>query len=146
MKSEEQPKKSIRRHRYHNILKGWAKLQVRMTMSYVVVSVVTALLLELLVVLILVFVLARLPGIDQNNLIVAKGAAQVYALEAAVQANGGSLDPHSTLQSGSPFSLAVPEAISSNSQQVAFVLLISPNGQVLASSDPKRYQIGRAHV
>ncbi|HEU5228998.1 MAG TPA: SpoIIE family protein phosphatase [Ktedonobacteraceae bacterium] len=119
---------------------------MRMTASYVIVSVVTALLLELLVVLILVFVLARLPGIDQNNLIVAKGAAQVYALEAAVQANGGSLDPHSTLQSGSPFSLAVPEAISSNSQQVAFVLLISPNGQVLASSDPKRYPISGSIV
>jgi hypothetical protein len=61
MKSEENTRKSIRRHRQRDSLRLWSKLQVRMTMSYVGVSVVTALLVELLVVLIFIFVIARLP-------------------------------------------------------------------------------------
>ncbi len=128
-----------------DVLRVWAKLQVRMTASYVIVSVVIVLLLELLAFLIIFFVLARLPGIDQTNLTTAKGAAQVYALEAAVQADGGSLDPRSTFQPGSPFSLAAPEGAvansRSNSQQLAFALLIAPDGRILTSTDPKSYPI-----
>lgn len=142
MKSE---KHTGRWNRPSGVLRMWAKLQVRMTMSYVIVSVVTALLLELLLVLVVFFVLARLPGIDQMNLTTAKGAAQVYALEAAVQANDGSLDPRSTFQPGSLFSLAAPEGVAassrSNSQQIAFALLVAPDGRILASSDPKSYAV-----
>src|SRR5689334_25333708 len=118
-------KQTRRWNRPAGVLRMWAKLQVRMTASYVAVSVVTALLLELLLILFLVFVLARLPAIDQSNLVVARSTAQFYALEATIQANGGPLDPHSTLQPSSPSSLAAPEIAASNAQQVAFVLLIT---------------------
>ncbi len=69
----------------------------------------------------------------------ANGDAQVYALEASVQAGGGALDPHTTFQPGQPSSLAVPNEVSSNSQTIAFVLLVSPGGQVLASSDARHH-------
>src|SRR5579864_4930280 len=98
MKSEEHTRKSIGRHHQHDTLRMWSKLQVRMTMSYVVVSVVTALLLELLLILLFVFVISRLPFVDQSTVNAANGTAQVYALEAAVQAGGGALDPHTTFQ------------------------------------------------
>ena len=110
-----------------------------MTTSYVVVSVVTALFVELLLILIFVFVIARLPFIDQSATAAAKGTAQFYALEAAVQANGTVLDPDSTFQQGHPSSLAAPVETSSNAPPVAFVLLVAPGGQVLASNDPKDY-------
>jgi serine phosphatase RsbU (regulator of sigma subunit) len=116
-------------------------LQIRMTMSYVIVSVVTALLIELLLSLLFVFVISRLPIIDQNSETVASGAAQVYALEAAVQAEGGALDPHMTFQQGQPSSLAAPEQITSNSQPIAFKLIVAPDGRVLASSDPTHYPV-----
>lgn len=141
MKSEEKTGKSIGRHRQRDALRVWSKLQVRMTMSYVVVSVVTALLLELLLILIFIFVISRLPFADQEAQAAAKSAAQFYALEAAVQANGNTLDPHSTFQAGHPSSLAAPVGISSNSPSIAFVLLVAPGGQVLASSDPKHYPV-----
>src|SRR5712692_4867119 len=121
MKSEENTRKSIRRHRQRDALRIWSKLQVRMTMSYVVVSVVTALLLELLLFSIFVFVIARLPFIDQSAMTAARGTAQFYALEAAVQANGTALDPHSTFQAGHPSSLAAPLEVSSNSQPIEVV-------------------------
>jgi serine phosphatase RsbU (regulator of sigma subunit) len=143
MKSKENTRKSIRRHRQRDSLRIWAKLQVRMTMSYVVVSVVTALLLELLLLLIFVFVIARLPFLDQSAMTAARGTAQFYALEAAVQANGTALDPHSTFQPGQPSSLDAPVETSSNSQSIEVVLLVASGGQVLASSDPKHYPVSR---
>jgi serine phosphatase RsbU (regulator of sigma subunit) len=117
----------------------WSRLQIRMTMSYVIVSVVTALLLELLALLVLVLVISRLPVVGQNTETAASSVAQVYALEAAVQAGGGALDPHTTFQPGQPSSLAPPQQISSNAQPVAFELIVAPDGRVLASSDPKHY-------
>lgn len=119
----------------------WARLQVRMMLSYVVVSVITALLLELLLILAFVFVIGRLPFIDQNSETVARGSAQVYALEAAALANGGALAPDTMFQPGHPSSLAAPQETTANSPQVAFVLLIAPDGKVLASSDPKHYPL-----
>jgi serine phosphatase RsbU (regulator of sigma subunit) len=114
-----------------------------MTMSYVVVSVVTALFVELLLILLVLLVVARLPLVDLGAQTAAKSTAQFYALEAAVQANGTALDPNSTFQPGHPSSLDAPVEASSNSQQVAFELLVAPGGQVLASSDLKDYPISR---
>jgi len=139
MKSEVNTRKAIRRQR--DSLRLWSKLQVRMTMSYVGVSVATALLVELLLILIFVFIIAHLPFVDQNTMTAARDAAQVYALEAAVQGNGTALDPHSTFQPGHPSSLVAPVEASSNSQPIAFVLLVAPGGKVLASSDPLHYPI-----
>lgn len=122
-------------------LRMWSRLQIRMTMSYVTVSVVTALLLELLALLVLVLVISRLPFVAQNTETAASSVAQVYALEAAVKAGGGALDPHTTFQPGLPSSLAAPQQVSSNSQQIAFALIVAPDGSVLASYDPKHYPV-----
>ncbi|HEX6482457.1 MAG TPA: SpoIIE family protein phosphatase, partial [Ktedonobacteraceae bacterium] len=125
-------------------------LQLRMTLSYMGVSVATALLLELLIIVIFYLVISRLPIVDPSTQTDAERIAHVYALEAAVQANGGNLNPRSTFQPGQPSSLVLQQADSTTSisytatrpsspQTIAFVLLIAPNGQVLASSYPALY-------
>ena len=63
MKVEEKTRKPAKRQRQRNTLKLWSRLQMRMTISYVGVSVVIALLLELLLIVIFFVVLA--PFIDQ---------------------------------------------------------------------------------
>lgn len=120
-----------------------------MTVSYLAVAVVTALLLELLIGIIIVIVI-RSPLIDDVVLFVAKRNAQIYALEETIQAGGVALDPHSTFQAGQPSSLTLPEDTPVEGipyintplpthQSEAFALLITPKGQVLASSYPERY-------
>src|SRR5437868_9626098 len=96
MKGEGRAGQQKGRKRRGDGLKGWSRLQMRMTFSYVGVSVVTALLIELLIILIFLVVIARLPIVDQSTVDAANNTAEVYALEAAVQAGGGALDPHST--------------------------------------------------
>src|SRR2546421_1763775 len=146
MKAEEKTRKSAERKR--KTLKLWSRLQVRMTISYVVVSVVSALLLELL--LIVLFLMVLSPLIDQNVQDTARQTAQSYALEAANQGGGVALNPHSTFQPGQPFSLVLPggdvsqqtsyiEARSHAPQIGEFALLLTPNGQILASSYSARY-------
>lgn len=144
MKSEEKVKKLMGRQRQRDALKLRSRLQVRMTLSFVGASIATPLLVELLLILLFVFVILRLPFVDTTTMDVAKNTAQVYALEAAVQGGGVALDPHTTFQPGQPSSLAVPEQPTSSSSspaRVAFVLLIAPTGQVLASSDPVHYPV-----
>lgn len=152
MKSEERARKFMGRHRQCDRLKMWSSLQGRMTISYVGVCLATALLVELLFVVIILVVLPRLPFVDKTTLNAATHTAQVYALEASVQAEGAALDPRSTFQPGQPSSLALSGADSSESvpyidthsstpQMGAFTLLIAPNGQVLASSYPARYPV-----
>jgi hypothetical protein len=51
MKSEEKAGRLMGRHRQRDALKLWERLQVRMTVSYVAVSVAIALLLELLLIM-----------------------------------------------------------------------------------------------
>ncbi len=138
-------------HRQGNrFLKKRPGLQLRMTTSYVVVSVASALLLELLVVGIWFLVISRLPVVDQGTLNAAEHTAQIYALQAAVQANGDTLNPRSTFRPGQPTSLVLPGADSSetvpyttaspsSSQAPEFALLIAPKGQVVASSYPALY-------
>ncbi len=134
-------------------------LQARMTISYLGVTVVIALLLELLVCIIAYLVLTRSPLLNDVILNTAKQTAQVYAFKAASQLVGTTLDPRSTFQPGQPSSLALPgddsskkipyftdgvpyiDPHSSHSQVVEFALLIAPNGQVLASSYPEGYPV-----
>ncbi|HEV2583014.1 MAG TPA: SpoIIE family protein phosphatase [Ktedonobacteraceae bacterium] len=150
MKSKESARQPAQRKRPDGGFKKRRGLQLRMTISYVAVSVATALLLELLLLAIFFFVILRLPFVDPNTLKAAQQIARSYALEAAVQANGGHLDPRSTFQPGQPSSLVLPGADSTESvpytatrssspQTTAFALLIAPNGQVLASSYPALY-------
>ncbi|MGH2497041.1 MAG: PP2C family protein-serine/threonine phosphatase, partial [Ktedonobacteraceae bacterium] len=142
MESLEIVKKPGRRQRREK--KAWSKLRVRMTISYVVVSVVSALLVELLLASFFFLVILRLPFVDSATLISAKNTAQLYALEASVQSGGNALDPRSTFQPGQPGSLTLPEADTAlDPKLIAFVLLIAPNGQVLASSDTTHYPVSQ---
>jgi serine phosphatase RsbU (regulator of sigma subunit) len=148
MIKEENTIEPIRHKLQRNPLKMWSRLQVHMTTSYVGVSVITALLIELL--LFVIFLVVLSPLIDQNVQDIARRTAQSYALEAADQGGGVALNPHSTFQSGQPFSLVLPggdvsqqtsyiEARSHAPQMAEIALLLTPNGQILASSDPARY-------
>jgi len=121
-----------------------------MTTSYVVVSVVSALVIELL--LIVLFLVVLSPLIDQNVQDLARQTAQSYALQAANQGGGVALNPRSTFQPGQPFSLVLPaenvshqgpnNGANSIAQQVGeFALLLTPSGQILASSYPARYPV-----
>lgn len=149
MKAEEKNKKSAKHQR--NTLKMWSRLQMRMTISYVVLSVSIALLIELLLSLIFFLVVPRLPFVYLDAIDSAKQSAQIYALVAAVQGDGDALEPHSTFQSGQPFSLVLPagynaqkiDYVSTNSppQMGKFVLLLAPDGKILASSYPAHYPV-----
>lgn len=144
MKTEEKASKRKERIHKDRKLKSWSKLRVRMTISYVVVSVVSALLVELLLASLFFLVILRLPFVDSATLISAKSTAQLYALEAAVQSGGNALDPRSTFQPGQPASLTLPESDTAvDPKSIAFVLLVAPNGQVLASSDPAHYPVSK---
>ena len=147
MKNEESINKPMRHKRQSKTLKLWSRLQVRMTISYVGVSVVTVLLLELL--LFVIFLVVLSPFIDQNVQDFARQNAQSYAQEAASQ-GGIALNPQTTFQSGQRFSLALPGgdvsqqgnnsgARSQATQMAEFALLLTPNGQIFASSYPSRY-------
>ena len=141
MKSNESAREPMERSSLLNrLLKKRPGLQLRMTISYVVVSVTIALLIELLFVGIFFFVILRLPYVDQNTQDATEQRAQFYALQAAVQANGDTLNPFTTFQPGQTFSL-VPPMSTSSSQAPKFEveLLIAPNGQIVASSNPSQY-------
>ena len=142
MKSEERDNMRKERTYKGDKLKFWSKLRVQMTVSYVGVSVVSALLVELLLALLFLLVLLRLPFADQNIIDSANYAAQNYALEAAVQAEGTALDPRTTFQPGQRSSLILPAGGKNfDPKTIAVSLLIAPNGQVLASSDPAHYPL-----
>ncbi|MBA2677996.1 MAG: HAMP domain-containing protein [Ktedonobacteraceae bacterium] len=132
----------------------WSGLQARMTISYVGVTVVSVLLLEMLVLTILLFFAfssLSAPIIDTG----VKQEAVQYALEASRLAQGETLNPQSTFQPHQAGSLVIRgngfEPATHNiqytsqrypdTQQEAFALLISPNGQIVASSYPARYPL-----
>ena len=146
MKSKESARKPKEGRRKGNrFLKKRPGLQLRMTTSYVVVSVISALVLELLIAGAWFLVIIRLPAVEQGTLTSAQQSAQLYALKAAVLANGDILNPRSTFQPDQPASLVPPGVSSSqsipytagrssSSQPPEFALLIAPNSQVIASS------------
>ena len=147
MRSEEQANNQIGRAQQGEKPKPWSKLRVRMTISYVVVSVVSALLVEVILALIFFLVILRLPIVDQGTKDSASSAAQYYALEAALQANGNTLNSTTTFQPGHPDSLTLPPAVTTNNPKTGMIaLLIAPNGQVIASSDTARYPIAAQAV
>src|SRR5260370_17756212 len=142
MKSEEKVGKFMGRHRQDKTLRMWSKLRVRMTISYVVVSVVSALLVELLLASIFFLIILRSPFVEQNTIDTANLTAQYYALEAAAIGGGTTLDPHTTFQLGQPFSLTLPAGDKSiDPKSIVFALVIAPGGQVLASSKPTLYPV-----
>jgi len=142
----------------------WSRLHVRMTISYLVVATSTALLLELAVVIGLFLAVSAL--LTNAVPIMTRNAARVYAVQAALQASHTGLDPRTTFQPGQPASIALsggdgsseipyidnqvpyldphtPRPVHGNSAAIAvsgFALLVTPDGQVLASSDPAHEQ------
>ncbi len=158
MKSKEKALKRIKQGRQPDEVKKWSGLQARMTLSFVVVTVATMLLLELMFI-VGFFVISSLatvsPFLKEYSLNAAKQNAQLYALEAAGLAKGNAFDPGITFQPGQPASIILsaqdhsgapsyidPHANSqSSSQGDVFVLLITPDSHVLASSYPARYPV-----
>ena len=153
MKSQARVGKASGRRGRQEGLRMWSKLQFRMTISYLVVTVVIVLLLEFLIGLAISLILTS-PLVDDVVSNTAKQTVHAYALEAAVNAGGTTLDPRSTFQPGVPSSIALPGDDSSqripiisdgvsyishpaSSQAEAFALLIAPNGRVLASSSKR---------
>lgn len=126
----------------------WAGLQARMTLSYVGATVGVVILLEILVLLLLLFTLST--QVSSTVLPeVARQVAQKYALLAADQGQGVALDPHATLQVGQPDTLALPGhtwelntapyRTTLAAEPVMFVVVITPDQQVLTSSYPARF-------
>ncbi|TMD61573.1 MAG: HAMP domain-containing protein [Chloroflexi bacterium] len=157
MKTKVRAEKPLGRRSQREGLRMWSKLQFRMAISFLGVTVVIVLLLELLIVLTISLILTS-PLVDDVVSNTAKQTAHAYALQAAVYAGGTTLDPRSTFQPGSPSSIALPGDDSSQripfisdgvsyisrsapSQTVSFALLVAPNGRVLASSYPARYPV-----
>jgi NarL family two-component system sensor histidine kinase LiaS len=133
----------------------WSKLQWRITISYVVMTVAAVLLIEFIFGLFSYIALTRFYANSNDLITESRQLAQVYALAAAAQATGGQLDPHSTFKPGQAASLIPPgqsasgyktvpyiNSSKSDRQQEDFALLIAPDGRVLASSYPARYPVG----
>jgi two-component system, NarL family, sensor histidine kinase LiaS len=130
-------------------------LQARMTISYVWVTVVSLLVLTgvniaFVALLITGGVLPEEANDALQPLVVHQ--AQVYALEAALQANRSALNPQTTFQPGQPGTLLAPHGTNSvrifytntrasGTSQSAFALLIAPTAQIVASSAPGQYLI-----
>ena len=140
-----------------------SKLRTRMTLSYMVVSVMGVLSLETLLAIIAFIVLVFSPALDTIELTNADRIAHAYAQMASVQAGmRTSLDSHATFVPDQPSTLTLPGIDSSNTDisnsvpyiaspspdshpfaSDAFALLISPDSSVLASSYPSQYP---AHI
>lgn len=128
-----------------------------MAASYVAVTLAIVLLLEALVVASVLYLVTRSPLPGYVALQTADQAAQVMALQAAVQGDGASLSAASTFAPGHADSLTVrthagEETLSWFELQLPYVfpgapapqrpavaLLVRPDGRVLASSFPDRY-------
>ncbi len=141
-------------------------LQFRMSLSYALTSLAAALLIEILFGLLVWAIVSFTPLPAIGYLASARQAADLYALKAAAQAGGSSLDPRTTFQPGQPASITLTNEISSKgsngfngsngsngvdvpyinssaAQNVPIAVLITPDGKVLASSYPHRYPAGR---
>ncbi|HEY4384052.1 MAG TPA: hypothetical protein VGN34_06200 [Ktedonobacteraceae bacterium] len=122
----------------------WSGLRGRMTLSYILVTFAAALVAETLVVGIVFVLLTYFASAGDTQLTRAQGAARWYALAAAVQSRGTTLDPHITFREGSSASIAPPPELVSPiafNDPLNFALLITPSGRVLASTNPTRYPV-----
>src|SRR5262245_36259170 len=134
---------------------GRVGLQARMTLSYVWVTVVSLLLLTGLAMTLLAIVITGgvLPQ-EANDALkpLVVQQAQVYALEASLQAGGSALNPQTTFQPGQPETLLPPHGSDAltipyvnpgagGASQSAFALLIAPPAEIMASSAPGQYRL-----
>ncbi len=136
-----------------------SRLRTRVAFSYVAVTLVIVLLLETVVVAVVWFAVTRSPLAAYWTMQQAGQAAQVYALQAAVHADGSGLSPDLTFEPGRPTSLSVssendPPQMSWFHLEVPYLepgaavagrlpvaLLIGPDESVVASSRPELYPV-----
>src|SRR5437588_12963006 len=88
--------------------KRWSQLSVRVTLSYVGLSVLNVLLLEFFLGGFILLIVVFSPVVDVGLQPVTLQVAQSYASAAQLRATGGSLNPSTTFQPDQPFSLAPP--------------------------------------
>ncbi len=133
----------------------WSGLQARMTISYVMVTIVAVLLLELALFAFLAFYILKSGGGIVPKL---HQTAQQYAQSVAAKVKDGTLDTtHPAISLGDHGATATAgESITSdkavvvpylNGKQVepqafTFALLIAPDKHIVATSYPKRYPVG----
>ncbi len=132
----------------------WSGLQARMTISYVMVTIVAVLMLELALFAFLAFYILKSGGGIVPKL---HQTAQQYAQAVTVKIKDGTLNSHTTISLGERGTTATAgESITSdkdvvvpyiNGRQVepqafTFALLIAPNKHIVATSYPKRYPVG----
>ncbi len=132
----------------------WSGLQARMTISYVMVTVVAVLALELVL-----FAFIALYVLKSGNGIVSKlnQTAQQYAQSISVKVKDGTLHTNTSIPLGDRGVTVTPgESITSDnavvvpylngrqdaSQEYTFALLITPDRRILATSYPERYPVG----
>jgi len=135
-----------------------SKVRIGMMFSYTGISVAAVLLLETLCLSLVFFVVVFSPRLDATALGNAARIAHAYAQLASKQVGTGSaLNPEITFAPNTPATLTPTHGDTSNpdmtnsvpyivspypgSQQVAFALLIAPDGSVLASSNPGAYPL-----
>lgn len=137
----------------------WSRLKTRMTASYITVTLVIVLLFEGVLVGAALYILTRSPLTSYWTMQGAFMTAQIYALQAAAQADGTALNPNTTFESGKAGSLNLESEVNSSDapwfsvsipfigpshatpKQIAVGLLIGPDERVLASSYPDRYPV-----
>src|SRR5579859_4239588 len=137
----------------------WSRLNVRITISHIVLSVFNVLLFEFLLGLFVMAALMFSPLLDIVLQPIALQTARSYASAAKLQGGGVSLNPSITFQPDQPFSIAPPSqskhfsgqpsifdqqifytnASAQSASTNSFALLISPNAYIFASSYPDRY-------
>lgn len=142
----------------------WRGLQMRMTLSYVWMTVLLVLLIVVVAGLLVVFLLNIL--VERTVFVFAQKTSAQYAYTASLQSDGFQLNPRSTFQPGQKYTLRPPgnsapgentrhgnfsdnliipyiADANPNLSPDEFALLIAPDGQIVASSYPARYP---AHV
>lgn len=137
----------------------WSKLRVRMAASYITVTLVIVLLLESVLVGLVFYILTRSPLTSYWTMQGAFRTAQIYALEAAAQADGTALNYNTTFESGKAGSLSLESEVNSSEapwfalsvpyirpgsgvpKNIPVGLLVGPDERILASSYPDRYPV-----
>ena len=138
-------------------IRFFSRLRTRMAVSYVGVTLLIVLLLESLVVAVVLYVFTISPVAGLWALQSAGNTAQIFALQASVQADGNQLNPDSTFDPSQPSSLTLSQFNNSQAEQwfrwhvpylesgrpaqdrPTVALLIGPDERVHASSYPDRY-------
>src|SRR5216683_334166 len=151
------PKKQM--HKQGPFAKTWSRLSVRVTISYLGLSVFNVLLLEFFLGGAILLIITFSPVVDLVLQPIALEVTQSYASTAKLQGAGVSLNTHMTFQPDQPFSIAppsqkqkVPNQNASLDQRIpyiglrdhsvnvtSFALLVTPDARILASSYPARY-------